>query len=1035
MAVGTLVVGIGGTGVLTVRALKQIYCKKMNPAERVPATFQAIDFDRSAELAEDERGRLAKLETEEFLYLNPNSIQETLRNLDRAQDGEFAWKSIRKWFPNREKTPIPTSEIEANGASQLRALGRIGFFQNDEVIETTLRRRLAETGATVDQTRLDRAQRVILVASLAGGTGAGMLLDFAYIVRRMSGRPRVYLYLLLPEVFQDVDAGGRIYPNSYAILKELAYLKDQQIPFHSEYPHIAPLDILPGREEPFARIFLFQGRRSGTGAAIRESCILIADAISAQLHAVVQEKTLAVVSNTLSTDEKEDQRRKRTHCFGTSGNTLIEFKPNELNAEHVLHACIDALIHPDQMKIEDQRLDSMYQALEERIDSRHPMLKDHELTPEPPPKIDDSKWPAGSSPIIQRIRQQFKSIAAAGAQLLRDELARDLSGLKSRIEAKESIESLKPQIELHEKVIQAGVGSDLYNPDIEKLSSKSALDEIDACLTKSLAEWLPETAAESEPAALIRRWRFFSELQRFDDFLVDERKSIAPSGQESTQDQASVPQKPRISLWKKIASMLDVSSAKELTGVKDHDQAKALTGRLALLAQSDALLGNLRYLILKRAKEAWHERVESLGQKSVKHFERAKKTARTIRLDDQLYGEVQRLRESKSGRFKTFVGKILPLVADELAKNEKLDPEKMEEQLLEMIGNAVSVDPEIQQERVAPPDGFHALVREKLVEARQNVFERRTPNPQRKGFCIILVPKGISRNGGLPEDQVDPLCSARKENLERFLLATCSQILDCRPVIETYRGDDVWIYFEDLFNPPDHIFNIDEYYRRYQSGSNQELYHIDRRFLDESIFRDIHSAASGKIATCGNKDCQENIAHLDPANSVCPGCGKMIVSRCGNKGCTEVALHLHSDYRKEICPACGGFNNAAWWRCNRHGKMENLVPIDKVSCPLCIEDHHRDRIKKPASEIGRRPDQENTVLCPNCEKKREKEPNHPCFAIPSKLRKFYNDGVNGHDRADFEELARKHKLGDNVRCPNCRTLLIPVHHDKDVATA
>src|SRR5436305_179338 len=118
MSVATLVIGLGGTGVLTVRALKKLY-EELPKDERVPASLLAFDFDRSALLAGDQSFRFSSLSEDEFFYLNPKALQEMLRNLDRGDNGGLAWEKVLKWFPDRAHVQIPASEVEANGASQL----------------------------------------------------------------------------------------------------------------------------------------------------------------------------------------------------------------------------------------------------------------------------------------------------------------------------------------------------------------------------------------------------------------------------------------------------------------------------------------------------------------------------------------------------------------------------------------------------------------------------------------------------------------------------------------------------------------------------------------------------------------------------------------------------------------------------------------------------------------------------------------------------------------------------------------------------
>ena len=223
MSIPTLVVGLGGTGVLTLRALKKLY-EGLPIADRVLASFLAFDLDRSAMESASEDTRFATLTDSEFFFLDPRRIQEALHNLDRIDESGFAWENILRWFPD-----CSASEVKANGPSRFRVLGRLGFFLYDHLIEGILRRRLNQLNDNLDpaKSRYSEDKRVILVSSIAGGTGAGMLVDTAYLIRRQELRPRVFAYLLLPEVFEHVAIGGRIYETAYACLKELACLKDR----------------------------------------------------------------------------------------------------------------------------------------------------------------------------------------------------------------------------------------------------------------------------------------------------------------------------------------------------------------------------------------------------------------------------------------------------------------------------------------------------------------------------------------------------------------------------------------------------------------------------------------------------------------------------------------------------------------------------------------------------------------------------------------------------------------------------------------
>ena len=275
-----------------------------------------------------------------------------------------------------------------------------------------------------------------------------------------------------------------------------------------------------------------------------------------------------------------------------------------------------------------------------------------------------------------------------------------------------------------------------------------------------------------------------------------------------------------------------------------------------------------------------------------------------------------------------------------------------------------------------------------------------------------------------------------RDSLREFLNAVVTQTLDARCQLEEYDGDRIWVYYEDLFNPPEHIRNLDEYYRSYRDSPLPELFHIDRRFLDDPIFREIHSGMAREITRCGNTDCRENIGALPRTERICPGCGRMIRTRCGNEQCHADDLNTRSPARGQAeepprhCSACGEFDYSRWWKCSQHGKLEVVVPIDKERCPRCVERHQQDPLTYPSECISLRPDLLDSQVCPRCEDLAAVDPTHEVFRIRRDLLRFYRDGVNGHDREPFDRLAQKYNLPERVRCPNCRTLLIPLHHEQ-----
>lgn len=1040
MAISTLVVGLGGTGLLALRALRRFYDENLEPADRVPTSFLAIDFDRSALQAGDEQNRFADLQEDEFLYLNPAKIQDLLRNLDRAQDGAFAWQAIRDWFPDTDQSPLPISDIEANGARQMRALGRVGFFLNDEAIETSLRRKLNGLANEVDLSTLSNSKRVIILSSLAGGTGAGMLIDLAYVVRRLADKPKIFLYLLLPEVFQDVDTGGRIFQNSYAMLKELAYLKDQQLPFHAEYPGIAPIDVPVGREEPFSRIYLLRGRDGAGSRAIREACVHMARTVLSQLHRVVQEKTLAIVANALSTSGKDEQLRRRTHCFSSAGNALLSLKDLRLSPSAVIEEILRILQEPTRLQQGSDSLVALVQGMHSRpgaeATNEKPALgaifqevsisETRDSTEEE--SAEDVQLPPEARALKREIRGLIGSWRTDLEEKARNCADRILNELKGQNQdpVKEIPQSIPVETMAPPKIPLDQLEARMEN--IRALSRDLSADEAFVVLEKICPE--PIRRFNEKVKAMLAARMPTVEGMGIDD-LVRWWRVYRLLAIESLQSPLEEPK------WTSDAAILQsFEEHQKRFGKWLADQVSWLrrpfTPRSSLQRQKENAAQSLQNDLRQKLDASFRDRMTKVlafqagklwqgvvGQRSKQADEimaRAREIAALLPRPEAKATALAELPIDIRRKFVGFLGSLLPDVVQKLSSGEPARIKELNVEVVEMVRTRLRRDKELQGARFVLPQDFRDELHRRLVEVRQRVFERRTPNPQRIGFALIFLPTGIITQ----EDRV---------NFESMLSAAATMILESRSQVEHYDGRELWIYYEELFNPPDHIWNLDEYFRRYQSEPGKEFFHIDRRFLNESVFRDINSAASGAIALCGNAGCRENIAHVKRGELICPGCGKMIRSRCGNERChsDEVNLLVKGSPPPRSCPACGEFNHAVWWTCNQHGNLPTYVPIDKERCPECVRLYKNDPHQWPKSCISLRPDLRDALKCPNCLRLHPEGKDDDIFTIPAKLKPFYRKGVNGHDFESFREISRQHGLSEGVRCPKCWTLLIPTH--------
>lgn len=1033
MSIATLVVGLGGTGVMTLRALKKLYygdpegpSRGLPEEERVPLSLLAFDFDRSALMAGDQKFRFADLAKEEFFYLNPTSLQETLRNLDRGTNGGLAWEKVLRWFPDREHVQIPVSEVEANGASQLRVLGRLGFFLNDEVIERAVRSKLNLLGSEVNPSRLAQDKRVVIVSSIAGGTGAGMLVDMAYVARRQLLRPRVFAYVLLPEVFQDVDSGGRIFQNTYACLKELAYLKDQQIPFDAEYERIAPINVPVKGEEPFSRIFLCRGEGFAGAEAIKEATVQIAQSILGQLQRTIQEKTLAIASNTLSADTDEEQRKRRTHCFSAVTSSIIDLKP--IDVPHLVLETVSQVLR-DPQKLE-MLYKSKVEGAFEKTGRQFEVSEEEESSPgEEKPKEEEGKAFSPARRLAQAWEQRIQEAVKSTGPALEEQIHKVIAQAERDI--KENPEELsQPRRNLAEvKKLLPGTlrASSAADVKIEYLKElQTILESFDQQVHKLVLTMAPEREATIQDAigrapqySNLLRWVWFRDAPdtTLPTSISEKEKALSERPKEDWEGIRGL----RTSKTDDFAKLL--LDCHDMMGIFPEEPADQAKDKAAVKAIKEATLEELKSFLRSRASGLIRNHIEEYRQKVEKRYEVGKEMLTEMKPQT---GDIQ-------GRFNQ-LGHLRPKVEEWIrdhlpellgeAKDavDKVDlPDQRREKLFDLIKRRLKQVPELKGPHYyldVGKDDVEDFVRDRLVRSRQQIFERRTPNPQRKGMALIMVPQGLIWTSG------------DRQALRRFLEASASQILASRVQLEDYEGSRIWLYYEDLFNPPEHVRNIDEYFRTYATQKFKELFHIDRRFLENPTFKEVHSQRATITVVCGNDNCRENISHHPREDHICPGCGKMIRSRCGNKDCTDDALNRkpEEERTRKNCPTCNGFNHAAWWCCNKHGKIPYEVPIDKERCPWCIQEYQRDPMMNPFDGISVRPDVREALKCPHCVEEQKRDAKWEPFIIPRKLKQFYENGVNGHDRDTFMKLAADHHLPQKVRCPKCRTLLIPVHH-------
>ncbi|GIV79444.1 MAG: hypothetical protein KatS3mg050_3838 [Litorilinea sp.] len=259
----TLVVGVGGMGTNTVRAVKRRF-RNVWGGDQLPGMIQLLALD-----TEPLVNRLDQepLFADEFAYMGKFDATRLVANLDQHPE-------IARWW---HYPSIPLGYIH-NGAKQLRPIGRLCFFRNYVTFKQLLETKLANLDKIRDmevaQNRgfpvVGNYQLIYVVSSLCGGTGAGMFLDVVHRIRaQVRNNARIVGIFFLPDVLEAEISSDlqrrRIRANAYAALKELNYFQETQ-QFKALYPS-EQRELPDTPYAPFDFVFLL-GRTNRDGRSL-----------------------------------------------------------------------------------------------------------------------------------------------------------------------------------------------------------------------------------------------------------------------------------------------------------------------------------------------------------------------------------------------------------------------------------------------------------------------------------------------------------------------------------------------------------------------------------------------------------------------------------------------------------------------------------------------------------------------------------------------------------------------------------------------
>lgn len=261
MIAPTLLVGLGGTG-------SKIVCrvsKMVTEEQRKRIGFAVFDTDIN--------------ELREIREANP--FIKTIQTSTKLTVGEYLnidTHARDTWFP---VNGILNSKALTEGAGQVRAISRLA-------LDTAIRAGNMEPlhNAVEELNKLEgesgqQALRVVIVSSLAGGTGSGLILPVAlylknYLATKFQASANITRgFFILPEVFYEVIRGqserNNLKCNAYATLRELdAFLMKGDVTLPEKYeksvkiefPRVGSNEVEEYNVRPYDFCFLFDAQNT-----------------------------------------------------------------------------------------------------------------------------------------------------------------------------------------------------------------------------------------------------------------------------------------------------------------------------------------------------------------------------------------------------------------------------------------------------------------------------------------------------------------------------------------------------------------------------------------------------------------------------------------------------------------------------------------------------------------------------------------------------------------------------------------------------
>lgn len=218
-----LIIGLGGIGCKVLTSIKKMISEDVTPEDNINLLYIDSDIQAMQATIEDSKEGIGLNALEVMSIYRPNL--ETV--LSKGINNNPVHPNLANWM----KSDFPDMNIGIDGARGNRQLGRLMFSNAYEDIRILLFEKIEEIYNKSENGKLD----IIIVSSVAGGTGSGIISDLAYNIRAYGKSKRLNNYrigacLLTPDVLyadrfisDNRELMSLLNANGCATLKEIDY--------------------------------------------------------------------------------------------------------------------------------------------------------------------------------------------------------------------------------------------------------------------------------------------------------------------------------------------------------------------------------------------------------------------------------------------------------------------------------------------------------------------------------------------------------------------------------------------------------------------------------------------------------------------------------------------------------------------------------------------------------------------------------------------------------------------------------------------